>query len=298
MIPTLFGPKAERTAGPRSRSAAPAADQFRERPFRAFERAAGQRRRHDLDRRHPRHAGAGGRSFQERIGGGRIRSERRLRKVELFGRHCAEESFDSLSVDFDVVVEKQDRLVAQEQIRPQLHEATNGGCFGSGLNNSNVGLRMDVALVVVVEENVISTRLFKVGCVKPLAALDEDKNGCAPDEPLRVRYAVGHRHRSDPGALAIPGRLSGGPISLSLSVRSKTRKDASSSDRGFTPRVMSRTNSTSISARGRLPACSPYSRKCRNGWGWLWAQSGFCDTYQPWSNSAEGEGALGSGWAR
>ena len=102
--------------------------------------------------------------------------ERRLRKVELFGRHCAEKGFDAVGANFDVVVEKQDRLVAQEQIRPKLHEASNGGCFGSRLNNCNVGLRMDVALMVVVEENVMSTRLFKVGCVKPFSALDEDKN--------------------------------------------------------------------------------------------------------------------------
>ena len=114
--------------------------------------------------------------FQERIGGRRIRGERRLRKIELFGRHYAEKSFDPSSVDFDVVVEKQDRLVAQEQIRPELHEASNGGCFGSGLNNGDVGFRMDVSLVVVVEENVIAARLFEVGCVKPFAALNEDKD--------------------------------------------------------------------------------------------------------------------------
>ena len=35
---------------------------------------------------------------------------------------------------------------------------------------------MDARLVIVVEENVVSARLFKVGCVKPLAALDEDKD--------------------------------------------------------------------------------------------------------------------------
>ena len=35
---------------------------------------------------------------------------------------------------------------------------------------------MDVALVVVVEENVIAARLFKVACVESLAALDEDKD--------------------------------------------------------------------------------------------------------------------------
>ncbi len=33
-----------------------------------------------------------------------------------------------------------------------------------------------LALVVVVEENVIAARLFKVGRVEPLAALDEDKD--------------------------------------------------------------------------------------------------------------------------
>ena len=80
------------------------------------------------------------------------------------------------SVDFDVVVEKQDRLIAQEQIRPKLHEASNGGRFGSRLENGDVGLRMDVALMIVVEENVIAARLFKVGCVEPFPALDEDKD--------------------------------------------------------------------------------------------------------------------------
>ena len=94
-------------------------------------------------------------------------------------------AFDPVGVDFDVVVEKQDRLIAQEQIRPQLHEASNGGRFGSRLMNGDVGLRMDARLVIVVEENVIAARLFKVGCVKPLAALDEDK-----DVALRVsRFA-------------------------------------------------------------------------------------------------------------
>ncbi len=91
-------------------------------------------------------------------------------------RHCAEESVDLSGADFDVVVEKQDRLVTKKQIRPKLHEASNGGCFGSCLNNGDVGLRMDVALVIIVEENVIAARLFKVGCVKPFSALDEDED--------------------------------------------------------------------------------------------------------------------------
>ena len=39
---------------------------------------------------------------------------------------------------------------------------------------------MDVALVVVVEENVVVARLFKVGCVEPLTTLDEDKNVAIP----------------------------------------------------------------------------------------------------------------------
>ncbi len=105
-----------------------------------------------------------------------IRGERWLRKIEFFRSHCAEKSFDAFGANLDVVVEKQDRLIAQEQIRPQLHEASNGGCFGSRLNNRNVSLRMNVALVVIVEENVISTRLCKVGCVEPPPALNEDKD--------------------------------------------------------------------------------------------------------------------------
>ena len=105
-----------------------------------------------------------------------IRSERRLRKIELFGRHCAEKSINSFSGNFNVVVQEQDRLVTEKHIRPKLHQASNGGCFGSRLNNGNIGFRMDVGLLVVVEENVIIARLFKVACVKLWAALDEDKD--------------------------------------------------------------------------------------------------------------------------
>ena len=176
MTPTLFGPKAERTAGPRSRSLPqPLTDSANTHFALSSARrvSAGAMISTDDTRVTP---APGGWSFQERIGGGRIRSERRLRKIELFGRHCAEQSFDAFGANFDVVVEKQDGLVAEEQVRPKLHEASNGGCFGSRLNNRNVGLRMDVALVVVVEENVISARLFKISCVKPSAALDEDKD--------------------------------------------------------------------------------------------------------------------------
>ncbi len=76
-------------------------------------------------------------------------------------------SFDAFNPNFNVVVEKQDRLVTEEQIRPELHEASNGGCLGSSLNSGDIGLRMDVALGVVVEENVIAARLLKIGRVKP-----------------------------------------------------------------------------------------------------------------------------------
>ena len=103
-------------------------------------------------------------------------SERRLGEVELLSRHCAEKIFDPISVNLDVVVEKQDRLVTEEQIRPEFHETSNGGRFGSGLMNYDIGFRMDVALVIVVEENVIVARLFKIGCIKSGAALDEDKD--------------------------------------------------------------------------------------------------------------------------
>ena len=205
MTPTLIGPQAARTAGPKSRSAAPAADRFREHPVRAFERPPSERRRHDLDRRDPHHAGAGGRSFQERIGGRRIRGKRGLRKIELFGRHCPEKSVDPLSADFDVVVEKQDRLVTQEQIRPKLHEASNGGRLGSRLMNGDVGLRMNAPLVVVVEEHIIAARLFKVGLPRTFGRTGRRQGRSGPDEPLRVQCAVAHRHRSGPGARAIPG---------------------------------------------------------------------------------------------
>ena len=99
-----------------------------------------------------------------------------MRKVEFFGRHCAEKSVDAFSANLDVVVEKQDRLVTEEQIRPDLHETSNGGCFRSRLNDGSVGLRMDGALMVVVEENVITARLFKVARVETSAALDEDED--------------------------------------------------------------------------------------------------------------------------
>ena len=175
-MPTLIGPQAERTAGPRSRSLPqPLTDSANTHFAHSSARrvSAGAMISTDDNRVTP---GAGGRSFQERIGGGRIRSERRLGKVEPFALHCAEKIFDPFSANFDVVVEKQDRLVAEKQIRPKLHEASNGGCFGSRLNYGDVGLRVDVSLLIVVEENVIAARLFEVGCVECFAALDEDKD--------------------------------------------------------------------------------------------------------------------------
>jgi hypothetical protein len=87
-----------------------------------------------------------------------------------------EKSFDAFSANFNVVVEKQDRLVAEEQIRPQLEETTNGGCLGSRLKNGNIGLRMDAPLVIVIEEQVIAAGLFKVAGIKAWAALDEDED--------------------------------------------------------------------------------------------------------------------------
>ncbi len=176
MTPTLFGPQAERTAGPRSRSLPqPLTDSANAHFAHSSARRVSAGAMISTDETGVTPAPTEG-LFRNGIGGGRIRGERRLRKIEFFGRHCAEKSVDAFGANFDVVVEKQDRLIAQEQIRPQLEETSNGGCFGSRLNNRNVGLRMDVALVVVVEENVISTRLFKVGCVESPPALDEDKD--------------------------------------------------------------------------------------------------------------------------
>src|SRR6202044_1394571 len=90
--------------------------------------------------------------------------------------HCAEESGDLLRANFDVVVEKQDRLVAKKQVRSKFHEASNSSCFGSALNSRDIRFRVSLALMIVVEENVVSARLFKIGCVKPFSALDEDED--------------------------------------------------------------------------------------------------------------------------
>ena len=104
-----------------------------------------------------------------------IRGERRLRKIELFRCDDAKQGLDPLSVDLDVVVEEQDRLVAHEEIGPNLHEAPDSGHLGSRLNRRDFGFRMDAPVVIGVEENVEAARLIEVGRVEALAALDEDE---------------------------------------------------------------------------------------------------------------------------
>ena len=228
-----------------------------------------------------------------------IRGERCLRQVELFGRHRTEKSVDPASANLDVIVEKQDRLVTQEQIRPELHGVVpNGGCLGSSQNNRNVSLQVDAALVVIVEENVIAARLFKVGCVKSWGALDEDKDvafGLAnfafdAQPPIGVEAVLAGpqllpiERRPD---LAVDERAVEDPerCLLERAGLNAARDVATEFDIDVGPRTPS---SRVIRAR----------ESAGSGWGGSGPNPDLCDTYQPWSTRRTGRAVFGSGRAR
>src|SRR5574337_1861398 len=103
-----------------------------------------------------------------------------MREIEVFALGGGEKRVEPFGAHLDVVVEEQNRLVAQDEIWPRLPKTANGRRLCPGLENEGVGQRAAFPVVVAVEEHVETARLAKVGRLEVFAALDED-------EPLALR---------------------------------------------------------------------------------------------------------------
>ena len=198
-------------------------------------------------------------------------------KVKLLPLRDLEQRVDLRRPDFNIVVEEQNSVILQQQVRPIFEQPADGGVFAAALIHDRFRVRIWGRPVVIVQEHVVGARFGQQGRVKPLAGLDINKPAPPGRLPLALDSSVPAAKKRSCRALN-SCRLSGGAISASRGRGSNTRKAASSSERPF-PRMTSRRNSTSMSGRGRFPTCIPRSRKCKNGCVWVRFQSGFCDMY-------------------
>ncbi len=109
-----------------------------------------------------------------------IGGQRRLGKVETFLRRRRKERVDVAICDFDVVIEKENRLVAQEKAGPLVEQAANRSRLGPGLKDDRIGAGIGVCRLVIIEQHVVLARRGEIARVEALAALDEN-------EPLAAR---------------------------------------------------------------------------------------------------------------
>ena len=133
----------------------------------------------------------------------RIRGERRPGKVKLLPLRDLEEQVDLRRPDFDVVVEEQNPVILQQEVRPELEQPADGGVLAAALIDDRFRLRIGGRFVVIVEENVVGARLGEIGCVEPLPGLNVDKP--APSGRFDSRSIRSARRRKNgPAAPSIP----------------------------------------------------------------------------------------------